>query len=134
MKDQNPSRKPVGDAGRVSELLEALRQIEESLVNLQPKIPQACYPGHEVFIDNYVNPCIQIARAARGVPGEYLVLHRDLLLYLLDDATVRGMNMGRASTQEKRDRAWWDQTRANIPRWVLEEAEEEGRIQAPEVP
>jgi hypothetical protein len=43
---------------------EALRQIEAHLTNLQPHIPQACYPGHAGFIDNYVNPCLEIARRA----------------------------------------------------------------------
>lgn len=43
---------------------EALRQIETYLTNLQPHIPQACFPGHAAFIDNYVDPCLKIARAA----------------------------------------------------------------------
>lgn len=42
----------------------AAKEAEELLTNLQPKIPQACYPGHESFIDNYVDPAIHALRAA----------------------------------------------------------------------
>jgi hypothetical protein len=41
-----------------------LSDIERLLTNLQPHIPQACYPGHEVFIDNYVDQALDIIRAA----------------------------------------------------------------------
>lgn len=81
MKDQNPSRKPVGEA---------------------------------------------------KTPLEPLTLTRETLLYLLDDAAVRGLNMGSLYQDQRHTVAWWHETRANIPRWVMEEAEEEGRIQAPE--
>ena len=39
---------------------EALEAIHTLLMNLQPHIPQACHPGHAVFVDNYVNPCLAI--------------------------------------------------------------------------
>lgn len=44
--------------------IKALDRIEELLVNLQPHIEQACYPGHDVFIDNYINPALDTARSA----------------------------------------------------------------------
>jgi hypothetical protein len=50
---------------RVRELEAGMEQIDAHLTNLQPHIPQACYPKHAAFIDNYVNPCLQIARALR---------------------------------------------------------------------
>jgi hypothetical protein len=43
---------------------EALRRIEELLTNLQPHINDATFPGHAGFIDNYVDPALEIARAA----------------------------------------------------------------------
>ena len=42
----------------------ALAEIEALLTNLQPHIAQACIPGHAGFIDNYVDPALEIARAA----------------------------------------------------------------------
>jgi hypothetical protein len=45
-------------------LRKALEAVEVHLTNLQPHIPQACYPKRAVFIDNYVNPCLEICRAA----------------------------------------------------------------------
>jgi hypothetical protein len=46
------------------ELLVALRQAEELLTNLQPHIPQACMAGRSSLIDGYVDPALEIIRAA----------------------------------------------------------------------
>ena len=45
---------------------EALEKIESLLTNMQPHIEQACKPGHAQFIDNYVGPALEIARAGIG--------------------------------------------------------------------
>jgi hypothetical protein len=42
----------------------AAKEAEELLTNLQPHIPQACYPGRAVFIDNYVDPALDALRSA----------------------------------------------------------------------
>ncbi len=42
------------------------------LINLQPHIPQVCRIGHEGFIDNYVDPVIEILGG---------ILNREKLLF-----------------------------------------------------
>jgi len=42
--------------------LTTLRAIESELTNLQPHIPQACYPGREGFIDVYVDVALEKLR------------------------------------------------------------------------
>lgn len=32
----------------------------DELINLQPHIPQSCYPGHEKFIDTHVDAAIKL--------------------------------------------------------------------------
>lgn len=39
-----------------------LVKINDLLENMQPHIPQACIPGRESFIDNYIGPCLEICR------------------------------------------------------------------------
>ena len=41
-----------------------LEDVHTLLTNLQPHIPQACIPGRGGFIDNYVSPALELARAA----------------------------------------------------------------------
>lgn len=51
-------------------LTEALEYAEGMLTNLQPHIPQACYPGRQKFIDNYVDPVLEKLRAALAAPQQ----------------------------------------------------------------
>ena len=44
--------------------LEAMRKAHDHLMNLQPHIPVACYPGHEGFIDSHVNEAMRVLDAA----------------------------------------------------------------------
>ena len=36
-----------------------IQEVHDLLMNLQPHIPQACYPGHAGFIDNYIDPALE---------------------------------------------------------------------------
>lgn len=45
-------------------LREAVQKADDHLTNLQPHIPQACYPGREGFIDSHINCAQEILRAA----------------------------------------------------------------------
>jgi len=47
---------------------EAIQAIHALLMNLQPHIAQSCLPGHAVFIDNYVTPCMEICERFRAIP------------------------------------------------------------------
>lgn len=47
---------------------ETLKYVESMLTNLQPHIPQACYPGRAAFIDNYIEPVLERVRAAITQP------------------------------------------------------------------
>jgi hypothetical protein len=51
-------------ADRIEALEAALRDADGHLTNLQPHIPQACYPGQEGFIDAHVDEAIRVIRAA----------------------------------------------------------------------
>lgn len=53
-------------------LQKRLGAIDDELVNLLPHIPQACYPGHQPFIDAHVEQAIKLARdpAARYADEE----------------------------------------------------------------
>lgn len=44
-------------------LLEIIRDVDHLLTNLQPHIPQACHPGREGFIDNYIDPALEKLRS-----------------------------------------------------------------------
>jgi len=48
----------------VARLRGAVQKADDHLTNLQPRIPQACYPGHEGFIDSHVDCAQEILRAA----------------------------------------------------------------------
>jgi len=43
---------------------EVIYEVEKLLTNLQPHIPQACYPGKEKIIDNYIDPALELLRSA----------------------------------------------------------------------
>lgn len=62
--NEDPQSWPV--VANVKTPEEALEAIHTLLMNLQPKIPDSCYPGHAVFIDNYVNPCLAICEKFAG--------------------------------------------------------------------
>lgn len=49
--------------GGVPILLGVIREVERLLTNLQPHIPQACYKDRQQFIDNYVDPALEILRS-----------------------------------------------------------------------
>ncbi len=42
--------------------IKALAEVERLLTYLQPHIEQACYPGRAAFIDNYVDPAVELIR------------------------------------------------------------------------
>lgn len=46
-----------------SPAMDAVIYAEAMLTNLQPHIPQSCYPGSDRFIDNYVNPVLEKLRS-----------------------------------------------------------------------
>jgi hypothetical protein len=52
----------------VARLRGAVQKADDHLTNLQPHIPQACYPGHEGFIDSHVDCAQEILRAALTPP------------------------------------------------------------------
>jgi hypothetical protein len=45
-------------------LRDTVVKVESLLTNLQPHIPQACYPKHAAYIDNYVDPALESLRSA----------------------------------------------------------------------
>jgi ABC-type nitrate/sulfonate/bicarbonate transport system substrate-binding protein len=51
-------------ADRIEALEAALRKADDHLTNLQPHIPQACYPGRRGFIDAHVDAAVLVIRAA----------------------------------------------------------------------
>ncbi len=52
----------------VARLRGAVQKADDHLTNLQPHIPQACYPGHEGFIDSHVDCAQEVLRAALTPP------------------------------------------------------------------
>lgn len=44
---------------KLDDAMQTLRYVESMLTNMQPHIPQACYPGRAAFIDNYVRPILE---------------------------------------------------------------------------
>ena len=48
-------------------LAESLKEVRDELTNLQPHIPDACYPGREKFIDSHVDVALGKITAALGV-------------------------------------------------------------------
>ena len=49
---------------RITMLLAVIEDAHRHLVNVQPHIPEACYPGHEIFIDSHVDMAIKVLGAA----------------------------------------------------------------------
>ena len=41
---------------------EALESVYNDLMNLQPHIPEACYPNHQTFIDAHVDKAMKTLR------------------------------------------------------------------------
>jgi len=44
----------------IEQLQERMQKAHNHLINLQPHIPQACYPGHEAFIDSHIDEAMKL--------------------------------------------------------------------------
>jgi len=44
----------------IEQLQERMQKAHNHLINLQPHIPQACYPGHESFIDSHIDEAMKL--------------------------------------------------------------------------
>lgn len=49
---------------KVEAMRDKFSEVDGLLTSLQPHIPQACYPGHAVFIDDYIDPALGLIRSA----------------------------------------------------------------------